>query len=210
MKVIFFILTLLGSSLFTSVATATTPADIVCQPPEQVTEEQFQQLVTVGEQLINGTTKLEMPSSCPNKMSMHSQEITNPYLTALQVAAQTKTTDDLAQTLDSLVSMSLSMKEKGIKHSELLRYIKVACGNQLSCVTKTIHAMPHLKVGESPIFCAFSRMADYSLQLFFQTEPEAQYPVACLGYSTLTKGMGLSPMQDWFEAYKLLGKKNTK
>lgn len=194
-------LSLLGCSTFAHAADNAEQAAVAaaCHTNTPVSEEQFKALVHLGGQLSSGKAQLQLPKDCAV------EKPTSPYIVALQVAAQQKSTEDLAKTLDELIPEKQSIEEKAELDSTLLRYIKVACSQQLSCVTNTIHAMPHLKVAESPIFCAFTRFADYSVQVYFQTQKEPIYPVACLGHSTLTKGMGLSPMQDWYEAYKLLG-----
>lgn len=201
MKFRLFLLTLslFGYGTFAHATDNTEQSAVIaaCQTDTPISDEQFKTLVHLGEQLSSGKVQLQLPKDCPADKT--------PYITSLQVAAQQKSTEDLAKTLDMLIPEKQSIEEKAELDSTLLRYIKVACGPQLSCVTNTIHAMPHLKVAESPIFCAFTRFADYSVQVYFQTQKEPIYPVACLGNSALTKGMGLSPMQDWFEAYKLLG-----
>lgn len=194
-------LSLLGCGTFAYAADNTEQAAVAatCQSEIPVSDAQFKTLVALGTQLTEGKSALQFPKNCDT------EKPATPYVVALQVAAQQKSTEDLAKTLDALIPEKQTIEEKAALDSSLLRYIKVACGKQLSCVTNTIHAMPRLKVAESPIFCAFTRFADYSVQVYFQTQKEPIYPVACLGHSTLTKGMGLSPMQDWYEAYKLLG-----
>lgn len=181
------------------------PLDVACQKPTTINDTQFKKLVALGKQLINEEKKLVLPEDCATIISLQKKQIQNPYIIALQVAANEKSTADLSKTLNTILPSKLSIEEKGEKHSDLLRYIKIACGDQLGCVTSTIRNIPNLSIAESPIFCSFSRFADYSVQIYFQTHPTVSYPVACLGHSSLTAGQGLSPMQDWFEAYKQLG-----
>lgn len=181
-----------SSELLASLKTA-------CHDPDQIAAEQFKQLVRLGSNLISGKATLSLPNECKTVAD------SNPYTVALQVASTQKNHNELAQVLENLIPDQQTIEQKAILDSALLRYIKVACGKQLSCVTNTIHTMPKLKFAESPIFCAFTRFADYSVQVYFQNQDKPIYPVACLGHSSLTKGMGLSPMQDWYEAYKLLG-----
>lgn len=197
---------LIASSLAAACAQAESPADLACQAPSEINDEQFKSLVLFGTQLADGKAKLEFSKNCVDTVKVADKTVPNPFRIALEVAAEKKKAEDLALALAAQQSSNMPMEQKGALHSEWLRAIKVACGDHLACVKQTIHAIPGFTVGESPIFCAFTRMADYSVQTYYQQQPKPSYPVACLGNSSLTAGVGFSPMQDWFEAYKLLGK----
>ncbi len=196
----------LTSTLFVACAQAESTVEFACKAPSEINDEQFKSLVTLGAQLANNQSKLDLPSNCAENVKVVDKTVRNPYRLALQVAAQQKSPSDLATALAEQQTPNMPLDQKAQLHSEWLRSIKVACGDHLACVKQTINAIPNFSVAESPIFCAFTRMADYSVQMHFQQQPKPSYPVACLGHSTLTAGAGLSPMQDWFEAYKLLGK----
>lgn len=196
----------LTSSLCVACAQAESAVEFACKAPSEINDEQFKDLVTLGTQLANNQSKLELPYNCAENVKVADKTVSNPYRLALQVAAQQKSPGDLAAALAEQQTPNMPLDQKAQLHSEWLRNIKVACGDYLACVKQTINAIPNFSVAESPIFCAFTRMADYSVQMHFQQQPKPSYPVACLGNSALTAGAGLSPMQDWFEAYKLLGK----
>lgn len=206
MKTQLFSLALLALSLtLSSNAQAENIADLACKAPSEINDEQFKSLVALGAQLSTNQAKLTFVDNCPKTIKIADKTVSNPYYIALQIAAQQKQAKDLASALAEQAPQS-TLDEKGKQHSEWLRAIKIACGNQLACVNQTIHAIPGFNIAESPIFCAFTRMADYSVQMYYQQKPKPSFPVACLGNSSLTAGSGLSPMQDWFEAYKRLGK----
>lgn len=196
----------LASTLLMACAQAESAVEFACKPPSEINEAQFKRLVTLGAQLANNQHQLELPSDCAESVKVADKTVSNPYRLALQVAAQQKSPRDLATALAEQQTPNMPLDQKAQLHSEWLRSIKVACGDYLACVKQTINAIPDFSIAESPIFCAFTRIADYSVQMYFQQQPKPSYPVACLGNSTLTAGAGLSPMQDWFEAYKLLGK----
>lgn len=196
----------MACSLNAACAQAESPAALACKAPSEINEAQFKSLVQYSAQLIDGKAKLELPKNCEESVTIADKSVPNPFPIALAIAAQKKQPSELALAFAAQQKPNSPMEEKALQHSEWLRAIKVACGDQLACVKQTIHSIHEFNVAESPIFCAFTRMADYTVHTYYQQQPKPSYPVACLGNSSLTAGNGLSPMQDWFEAYKLLGK----
>ncbi len=198
---------LLGVHLTSVQAAEPSAIDIACQKePSQITDADFKSLVNFGEALIAEQQKLTLPKDCKTTVKSQGKDSFNPYVAALETAAKQKNLDIFGAILSDFNSSNVSMEETAKAHSELLKYIKVACGQQFACVTQITKKIPTLDIHKSPIFCSLSRVADYTVQDFYKkTTPTPKYPVACLGHSILTENMGLSPMQDWYEAYKLLG-----
>ena len=134
----------------------------------------------------------------------------NPYVAALETAADMKTTSQFAQELGEIIRNTVSNDtlSRAITDRRLVTYMRIACGTERECVKDMVQQIPDFQPEKSPVFCDFESEPDAAVIDFFKSSRSLPMDIACLRHSTGNKDLSLSPLENWFNAFEDLGENN--
>lgn len=165
-------------------------------------------LFRLGENIRDKVTTLTLPADCIKAVKAQgNRSMPNPYVAALETAADMKTTSQFAQDLGELIRNTASNDtlSRAITDHRLVTYMRIACGTERECVKDLVQQIPDFHPEKSPVFCDFESEPDAAVIDFFKSSRSLQMDIACLRHSTGNKDLSLSPLDNWFNAFENLG-----